>query len=211
MVAMELAPVGVIEEGEKEQVAPVASPEHERATVPLKPSSAVSVIVSVPLEPLGTSSMDDAAAIWKSVLVSAKVRDYPDFLTEGERAAQEANDPVMEGVMASARAGYAHGGDRGLLNALYAKQREYYREGKLHAVMLAATCVLMAKKQEALAILEDAYNQHDVEFLAMPSRPDLLTLKDEPRYQALARKIGDLERSSPSQVQRLAAMRLVER
>ena len=73
IVAVELAPVGVIEEGEKEQVAPVASPEQERATVPLKPLSAVSVIVSVPLEPRGMSSVDDAAAIWKSVLVSAKV------------------------------------------------------------------------------------------------------------------------------------------
>lgn len=132
--------------------------------------------------------------------IDLDLRDYPDFLAEGERAAQEANDPVMKDVIASARAGYAHGRDRGLLNALYLKQREYYREGKLHAVMLAATCVLMGKKQEALSILEDAYNQHDVEFLAMLSRPDLLTLKGEPRYQALARKISDLERSSPSPV-----------
>jgi tetratricopeptide (TPR) repeat protein len=134
-------------------------------------------------------------------------RDSPDFLDEGERAAKDANDQVLNDVIAFARAGYAHGGDRGLLNALYAKQREYYREGKLHGVMLAATCVLMGKKQEALTILEDAYNQHDVEFLAILSHPDMLTLKDEPRYQALARKIGDLERSSPSPAQSIAAMR----
>jgi hypothetical protein len=73
MVVVELAPVGVIEAGEKEQVAPAASPEHVKLTVPLKPSSALSVMMSVPLEPRGTSSVDDAAAIWKSVLVSAKV------------------------------------------------------------------------------------------------------------------------------------------
>jgi hypothetical protein len=41
----------------------------------------------------------------------------------------------------------------------------------------------------------------------MLSHPDLLTLKDEPRYQALARKIGDLERSSPSPSRSLAALR----
>ena len=139
--------------------------------------------------------------------IDLDLRDYPDFLVEGERAAQEANDPDLEDVIASARAGYAHGGDRGLLNALYAKQKQYYREGKLHGVMLAATCVLMGKKQEALTILEDAYKQHDVEFLAMLTHPDLLTLKDEPRYQALARRIGDLERSSPSPAQSVAAMR----
>jgi tetratricopeptide (TPR) repeat protein len=143
--------------------------------------------------------------------IELNLRDYPDFLAEGERTAQAANDPATEDVIASARAGYAHGGDRGLLNALYAKQREYFREGKLHVAMFAATCVLMGKKQEALTILEDAYNQHDVEFLAMLSHPDLRTLKDEPRYQALARKIGDLERSSPSPAQNLAAMGFVGR
>ena len=73
MVAVEVALAGVIEEGEKEQVALAASPEQEKATVPLKPSSAVSVMVSVPLEPRGTSQVDDAAAIWKSELVSAKI------------------------------------------------------------------------------------------------------------------------------------------
>jgi len=35
---------------------------------------------------------------------------------------------------------------------------------------------------------------------------DLRTLNDEPRYQALARKIDDLERSSPSPAQSLAAV-----
>ena len=138
--------------------------------------------------------------------IELSLRDYPEFLAEGERTAQAANDPVLEDVIASARAGYAHGGDRGLLNALYAKQREYFREGKLHVAMFAATCVLMGEKHEALTILEDAYNQHDIEFLAMLSHPDLRTLKDEPRYQALARKIDDLERSSPSPAQNLAAM-----
>jgi hypothetical protein len=69
----------------------------------------------------------------------------------------------------------------------------------------------MGKKQEAVMILEDAYNQHDIEFLAMLSHPDLRSLKDEPRYQALARKIGDLQRSSPSPAQSLVAMRFVGR
>jgi hypothetical protein len=134
--------------------------------------------------------------------IDLDLRDYPEFLAEGERTAQEGDDSVLKDIMASARAGYVHGGDRGLLNALYAKQKDYYRQGKLHASMLAATCVLTGKKQEALTILEDAYNQHDVEILAMLSHPDLLTLKDEPHYQALARKIN----SPPSRTERLATL-----
>src|SRR5580698_5996086 len=73
MVVVELAPVDVIEDGEKVQVAPAASPEHVKLTVPLKPSSALSVMMSLALEPRGTLSAEDAATIWKSVLVSAKV------------------------------------------------------------------------------------------------------------------------------------------
>ncbi len=136
--------------------------------------------------------------------IDLNLRNYPDFLAEGELTAQAANDPAMEDVIASARAGYQHGGGRGLLNALYAKQREYFPQGKVHVAMFAATCVLMGKKQEALTILEDAYNQHDVEFLAMLSHPDLRTLKDEPRYQALEHKIDELEHSSPSPARNLA-------
>jgi len=143
--------------------------------------------------------------------IDLNLRDYPDFLAEGELTAQAANDPAMEDVIATARAGFVHGGDRGLLNALYAKQREYFPQGKLHVAMFAATCVLMGKRQEALTILEDAYNRHDVEFLAMLSHPDLRTLKDEPRYQALERKIDDLEHSSPSPARNLAEIGFVGR
>ena len=137
--------------------------------------------------------------------------NYPDFLAEGERAAQDANDPVLNDIIASARAGYARGGGRGLLNALYAKQTEYHQAAKMHAPQLAATCVLLGRRQEALTFLEDAYNQHDIEVLAMLSHPDLRTLKDEPRYQALARKIGYLESSTASSAQNLAAMGFVGR
>jgi hypothetical protein len=45
----------------------------------------------------------------------------------------------------------------------------------------------------------------------MLSHPDLRTLKDEPRYQALARKIDDLEHSSPSPAQNLATLGFVGR
>lgn len=138
--------------------------------------------------------------------IDLDLRNYRGFLAEGERTAQEANDPVLKDVIASAQAGYAHGGGRGLLNALYAKQKEYYQAGKLHAAPFAATCVLMGEKQEALTILEQAYNEHDVEVLAMLSHPDLRTLRDEPRYQALARKISYRERSLVSPAQNLAAV-----
>jgi hypothetical protein len=55
--------------------------------------------------------------------------------------------------------------------------------------MLARVCLLMGKKQEALQAMEDAYTRKDIEVLAFLSQPELVSLKDDPRYQVLARKI----------------------
>jgi hypothetical protein len=129
--------------------------------------------------------------------------DYAGFLAEGELSAQSSNDPALKDIIDSARAGYAHG-SRGLLNALYGKEKEYYAEGRLHGTTFAGTCVLMGRKQEALGILEDAYSRHDAEVFALLSSPTLLMLKDEPRYKTLARRIN-FPRSTPATAQNLAA------
>ncbi len=48
----------------------------------------------------------------------------------------------------------------------------------------------MGKKQEALQLLEEAYNRHESDVISCLSQPDLLTLRDEPRYQALVKKMN---------------------
>ncbi|MGB6691826.1 MAG: tetratricopeptide repeat protein [Terracidiphilus sp.] len=117
-------------------------------------------------------------------------RDYPAFLAEGQMTADAMNDPALKDIMASARAGYAQGGGGGLLRDLYAKQRQYYAAGKIVGTTLARTCVLMGKKQEALALLEEAYARHEADVLGCLSQPVLLTLKNEPRYKLLVKKIN---------------------
>jgi tetratricopeptide (TPR) repeat protein len=117
-------------------------------------------------------------------------RDYPAFLDEGQRTADAMNDPALKDIIASARAGYAQGGGSGLLRNLYVKQKEYYATGKIVGTTLARTCVLMGKKQEALGLLEEAYTRHESDVLGCLSQPVLLTLKDEPRYKALVKRIN---------------------
>jgi len=124
------------------------------------------------------------------LLIYLGTRDYPSYLDEGQKAAEAANDPILKDIFASARAGYEQGGERGLLKNLYARQREYYRAGKLWGTMLAKTCIVMGRKQEALQLLEEAYNRHEWYVLSCVSQPDLLTLADEPRYKALVKKIN---------------------
>ena len=115
--------------------------------------------------------------------------DYPTFLYEAQRTAETMNDPVLKEIVASARVAYAHKGAPGLLESLYEKQKQYYLEGRFVATLLAQTCVLLGKRQEALQLLESAYARRESEVVAVLSDPDLLMLKDEPRYKALVRKI----------------------
>lgn len=122
--------------------------------------------------------------------ISLERRDYPAFLTEGEKTAESMNDPVLRDIVDAARAGYSRNGKQGLLHELYTRQKEHYIAGKLAATALAETCVLMGKKEEAQHLLEEAYAHHEAEVLACLSHPNLLTLKNEPRYRALVRRIN---------------------
>jgi len=124
------------------------------------------------------------------MILSLELKDYPSYLEEGKKTAEIENDAALKDVIASARAGYERDGERGLLNNLYAKQKEYYQAGKLWGTDLAETCILMGKKQEALQLLEEAYNRHESDVISCLSQPDLLTLRDEPRYQALVKKMN---------------------
>jgi len=124
------------------------------------------------------------------MLINLDLRDYPAYLAEGEKTAESMNDPVLKDIIASARTGYGRGGEDGMFRNLYVKQKQYYDKGMLVGTTLAKTCVQMGKKQEALHLLEEAYARHETDVLACLAHPDLLTLKDEPRYRALLNKIG---------------------
>jgi tetratricopeptide (TPR) repeat protein len=117
-------------------------------------------------------------------------RDVSGYLDEGQKNAEAGNDAVLKDILASARAGYLRSGEAGFAQGLYAKQREYYAKGKLLATTLAKTCVLMGRKQEALALLEEAYAHHEVEVLSCRLFPDLRSLEGEPRYKALVSKFN---------------------
>jgi hypothetical protein len=124
------------------------------------------------------------------MLIRLYLRDYPAYLAEGQKAAESTNDTVLRDTIASARRGYARGGEHGLLENLYASQKKYYLAGKLSGAKLAKTCVTLGKRQEALQLLEESCARHDPYLLICLVHRDLLTLKDEPRYKTLMKKIN---------------------
>ena len=116
--------------------------------------------------------------------------NFPMYLEEGEKAAELSNDPALKDIIESGRSGYQRSGQRGMLAAVYAKQKQYSSEGKISAVYLAITCVTMGRRQESLQILEDAFARRDQYVVSsMLSDPVLRTMKDEPRYVALLQRI----------------------
>jgi len=118
-------------------------------------------------------------------------RDYASFLSEGQLTAELAGDKALGEIVAAAKLGYERGGTRGLLRALYEKERLYYSAGKVqHVGLLAKTCLLMGRRQEVFDLMEEAYRHHDFEVFTILSDANLLTLKGDPRYQALVRKIN---------------------
>jgi hypothetical protein len=72
---------------------------------------------------------------------------------------------------------------------LYLAQKKLYLEGKLPGTFLAITCARIGRKEEALQLLREEYDKHSSKFLMLRDNPDLVTLKDEPGYQELLRKI----------------------
>jgi hypothetical protein len=121
--------------------------------------------------------------------IGLETRDYPAFLAEGKKTAETRNDSVLRNIVASAQTGYAQHGDGGLLNNLYASQKEYHLAGKYSGATLAVTCVLMGKKQEGLHLLEEGYDHRDIFVLSSLTNPVLSTLRDEPRYEVLLAKL----------------------
>jgi tetratricopeptide (TPR) repeat protein len=126
------------------------------------------------------------------MIAGFELRDYPAYLAEGEKTAETMNDPALKEIIASARAGYAREGERGLLKNLYTIEEKYYAEGKTSRIGLALACVRLGKKQEALHLLEEAYEHHDpatsLASLISGSGGEWTPLKDEPRFQALLKK-----------------------
>jgi tetratricopeptide (TPR) repeat protein len=138
------------------------------------------------LKEVERSRPDFASPHYYLMRIAFDSRDYPAFLAEGKTVADSKNDIVLKDIVAAAQAGYAHGGERGLLRALYDKQEKYYADGRVTAEDLAQTCDRLGKKEEALRLIEEACARHDTEALAVK----LPLLKDDPQYKALMSRVG---------------------
>jgi len=125
-------------------------------------------------------------------LVEFDRRNYPAYLAESETSAQLHNDPALRELTGAERAGYAQGGERGLLEALFLKAESCGPATEKPRVMRAYDCVQHGENQEALQLLEEASANHEpylAEWFSPEALPGWKAIKDEPRFQALVKKI----------------------
>ena len=115
----------------------------------------------------------------------SSLRDYPKFLAESDIAAELSHDDVLKATITAARSGYQRDGELGLFHELYLSQKKFYSEGKLPATFLARTCARMGKRDEALRLLREDYQNHTAVFLMIREDLDLRLLHDQPEFQAL--------------------------
>jgi len=124
------------------------------------------------------------------MVIGLQSHDFRQFLEEGQKDAEIRNDPVLGDIVSSARIAYARSGEGGFFRVLYAKQKEYYAKGQYPNGLFAMTCVAMGKRQEALHLLEVAYARRRPDALWVLTDPYIRTLKGEPGYDELVRKIN---------------------
>jgi tetratricopeptide (TPR) repeat protein len=116
--------------------------------------------------------------------------DLRDYLDEGRKAARTRNDPVLRVIIASVRTANAKNGETGFWKTLYAKQEEFYSQGKFPPGLLAMTCVATGRRHEALHLLDGAYSSHRPDGLWIMTKSIFGTLRDEPGYGELVTKIN---------------------
>jgi TolB-like protein/DNA-binding winged helix-turn-helix (wHTH) protein len=99
----------------------------------------------------------------------------------------------LEGNQESAIAvqhAYARGGMNAVLEWELNDRREKYREGHGSPLALAADAGVLKRRDETLHYLEQAYQEKDPQLVNIQYLPYLDFVHNEPRYQAIVKKMG---------------------
>jgi tetratricopeptide (TPR) repeat protein len=116
-------------------------------------------------------------------------RDWLNFLSESRKAAESSHDPVELAIFSEAEKGFAAGGSQGMLDRLLKAQQNFSAQGRSPLFRVAETLALLGRKREALDYLDASYKKHESLMVALPVDQTLVSLRQEPAYQALCAKL----------------------
>jgi eukaryotic-like serine/threonine-protein kinase len=102
----------------------------------------------------------------------------------------EARSGMRTEKVAALKEAYAASGMRGYWQKRLDLMKEESKQGRVPAITLAELYVHLDKKDQAFEWLEKAYEKHELALIFLKTKPTYDSLRSDPRYQRLVRRIG---------------------
>jgi tetratricopeptide (TPR) repeat protein len=115
--------------------------------------------------------------------------DSANYLLELQRTAELSQNAQALAISAAARKGFAAGGPRGMLESILLVQENLLKEGRWSHYDVATICAVMGRRPDALDHLQSALENREMEILALGNDPAFASLRSEPRFQELEKKV----------------------
>lgn len=112
-------------------------------------------------------------------------RDYSSYLLELKKAAQLSNNQGAMELYEAAEAGYASGGEQGLLRDMLGAQLRLFSRGQGSAYAVASLSAELGRRADALAYLRLAFGKRDVAILGLRYDETFRELRSAPEFQRI--------------------------
>lgn len=120
-------------------------------------------------------------------------QDYPNFITELERAASVSGDSQELAIAKAARNGWSAGGKRPMLEAIKRAQQVSFDQRHTSGYDLAYTSLLLGQKAEAIRYLQAAYSARDPKLFLIRRDPFEAELQGDPQFERLKLQVTAYE------------------
>jgi tetratricopeptide (TPR) repeat protein len=117
-------------------------------------------------------------------------KDFQTYLAETKVFVDLTHDGPGIEIYKAAEKGYASGGAEGLLNNVLQVERKYHDQGLIPGFVLAKTCALSGRADEAIQYLQEDFTKHEPGIVTIRVDPALASLHDDPKFLELIARIG---------------------
>ena len=125
--------------------------------------------------------------LWVAYLYSS---DYPDFIAELKEDARLTHNSTVAAEAEAAARGYAHGGDRGMFQAMLPVQKQLYQQGKLSPYFVANSAMHLGNKKEALDYIRLTVKSRDAFAMGIRQDPVFASLRNDSEYEQLCSELA---------------------
>lgn len=115
---------------------------------------------------------------------------YPQYLAEYRRTSELTHYDGGIAIAAAGEKGYQRAQGPGMLQAQLEAQQTLLDKGQISPYMLAQTCALMGRAEDAIHYLEMARDRHEEAFTFTAADPALVRLHGDARYEALVASLA---------------------